>query len=633
MKKTTTAAVTRALLAAAIVLITLNTWMAVQSLQQIMQSQYWVAHSWQVLYRMQSIISLLKDAESSTRDFLITGTDISLVPYSNGQQQLPGELTELRKLTIDNPAQQQRITELESVVNTRFNLLRDVIAARKSNARPEQLLAISNSGEVVMTQVRTTVILMEQEENRLLSQRKQHLARTARNAHLTVLVASGLDLFLVLLIFRYLAREQKLRRISDANQRRLEKLQLINDVTLTRLSAKDLTQELLKRVCMVIPADAAILCIWYGDEIELTAVHGIEMDTGKRHAISRQGPIYRSISSNQIVILSSDDHLTLPIRGFREQMQSVQIAPLSIAESAFGVVITGRKSGERFSERDTQLVAYVADRIAISLDRANTYEAELRARKLSEQHAEEVRKLNSELEDRVRQRTSDLEATNRELEAFSYSVSHDLRAPLRTIDGFSLALEEDYEDKLESTGKDYIRRIRTGVQRMGMLIDTLLQLSRITRAELVHENLDLSGLAQEIASDLLQQTSDRTIHFEIEPGLSAIGDSRLIRVALENLLGNAVKFTANVPIAEIQFGRDRDTGNFFVKDNGAGFDMQYADKLFTAFQRLHGDREFLGYGIGLATVARVIHRHHGRVSAKGEVGRGATFTFSLGETP
>jgi len=247
----------------------------------------------------------------------------------------------------------------------------------------------------------------------------------------------------------------------------------------------------------------------------------------------------------------------------------------------------------------------------------------------------ELGEVNADLEFRVEQRTQELAFSNQELEAFSYSVSHDLRAPLRTIDGFSLALQEDYSESLTDEGRDYIVRVRNGVQRMGMLIDSLLQLSRVTRTDLQTELVDLSQLAALVFNELQAGDPDRNVVFVAQPGVIVRGDPRLLRIALENLLGNAWKFTSKEPNARIEFGTMPGKGSFagqtvyFIKDNGAGFDMQYVDRLFTAFQRLHGDRDFKGSGIGLATVLRIVRRHHGNIGAESEPGHGATFFFSL----
>ena len=226
-----------------------------------------------------------------------------------------------------------------------------------------------------------------------------------------------------------------------------------------------------------------------------------------------------------------------------------------------------------------------------------------------------------------------LETVNKGLEAFSYSVSHDLRAPLRSLDGFSQALLEDYADKLDATGKDYLQRVRAAAQRMAELIDALLILSQVTRAEMRRERVDLTALARTIATELRQRDSGRQAEFIIPDGLVADGDPRLLRAALENLLSNAWKFTSQQPSARIELGAAPQPGEmpaYFVRDNGAGFDMAYANKLFGAFQRLHSQGEFKGTGIGLATVQRIIHRHGGRTWAEGTPNQGATFYFTLG---
>lgn len=224
-----------------------------------------------------------------------------------------------------------------------------------------------------------------------------------------------------------------------------------------------------------------------------------------------------------------------------------------------------------------------------------------------------------------------LEAANRELEAFCYSVSHDLRAPLRGIDGFSQALLEDYSDTLDGTGKQHLERVRAAAQRMSALIDDLLELSRITRAEIRREQVDLSEMAAAVSQELAQLDPARKAEFTIAPDLEAEGDPRLLRAVLENLLGNGWKFTSRNPAAHIEFGRTQANGEsaFFVRDNGAGFDPAYAQRLFGAFQRLHAATEFPGTGVGLASVQRIIHRHGGRLWAEGAVNKGATFFFTL----
>ncbi|NLX51721.1 MAG: response regulator [Deltaproteobacteria bacterium] len=246
---------------------------------------------------------------------------------------------------------------------------------------------------------------------------------------------------------------------------------------------------------------------------------------------------------------------------------------------------------------------------------------------------DEIRRLNEELERRVKERTMQLEASNEELKSFSYSVSHDLRAPLRSIDGFSETLLEDYGDKLDDQAKDYLARVRRAAQRMGQLIEDLLKLSRVTRLELKREKIDLSALARGAADSCRQNNPRPGVTLVIEDGITVWGDANLLRIALANLLENAWKFTGRTDYPRIEFGMTVEDGRpvYSVRDNGVGFDMAQVGKLFSAFQRLHSPEEFPGTGIGLATVRRIVALHGGRVWAEGEPGKGAAFHFTLPE--
>jgi PAS domain S-box-containing protein len=291
------------------------------------------------------------------------------------------------------------------------------------------------------------------------------------------------------------------------------------------------------------------------------------------------------------------------------------------------VVQTGEALEEEFPIEAEQIhAAWLRHQVVPLGDGVAVVSRDITPRKRAE---EEIRRLNQDL----KQQAAQLEASNKELEAFSYSVSHDLRAPLRGIDGWSLVLLEDYGEKLDDEGRKHLNIIRGETQQMGRLIDDMLKLSRVTQAEMHAMPVDLTALANHIAVRLQDGVPNRSIEFNIEPALKVDGDERMLDIALSNLLDNAIKFTGTRSHARIEFGLAEADGCpvFFVRDNGVGFDMTYASKLFGAFQRLHKASEFPGTGIGLATVQRIIHRHGGRIWVEAQKDKGATFYFTLKE--
>ncbi len=463
-------------LLAALLIIGLNTWFAVAAIRALLQSEAWLAHTWQVIGQNERLLVSITSAESSARGFLITGNDSLLATFESTRRSLPQDIEQFKSLTADNAIQQNNLAEARGIITRRMTMLNEVIQARRIGGfQAGQALAVTGRGADEMAKLQAISVRMDNEERGLLMGRHAEASSSGLRALFAIGLACVLDLLMIAFVTYYFVEERTLR-------------------------------------------------------------------------------------------LASED---------------------------------------------------AAERLAI-------------ARAAAERSAEEVNLLNTQLEARVRDRTAELEATNRELEAFSYSVSHDLRAPLRTIDGFSLALQEDYAEAVDTVGRDYINRVRTGVQRMGQLIDSLLQLSRITRADVTREPMNVALLAKNVAATLQEENKDRELLFQVTPGPEANADAKLVQVALENLLGNAVKFTARKAVAEITFGWDQENSAWKVSDNGAGFDMHYADKLFNAFNRLHGDKDFKGSGIGLATVARVVRRHGGRIWADSKVDHGATFWFTLG---
>jgi PAS domain S-box-containing protein len=386
--------------------------------------------------------------------------------------------------------------------------------------------------------------------------------------------------------------------------------------------------------------------LWWGKRRKAVFYHGQYEAARQRQALVKHFD-YLTRYANDIIILadenlkiveandrtitaygySRDELMHMSTRDLRAPQDQPHLEEvLSRLEQEKGLVyqaVHRRQDGTTFPVEISARLIEVGDK--------KSYQAIIRDITERQRAEAEIRTLNLELEQRVRERTAQLVAANRELEAFSYSVSHDLRAPLRGIDGWTLAFLEDYGHLLDDQGRKYLDQVRTETQHMGNLIDDLLSLSRVARAEMHREPVDLTALALAIAGRLRETEPERLLEFVIQEGLTAAGDPRLLEIALSNLLNNAWKFTGKRPSGLIEFGRITQERQpvFFVRDNGTGFDMTYAPKLFGAFQRLHKASGFPGTGIGLATVQRIVHRHGGRVWADAAVDQGATFYFSL----
>ena len=353
------------------------------------------------------------------------------------------------------------------------------------------------------------------------------------------------------------------------------------------------------------------------------------------------GPAGQSIRSGQprqsSDIGKADNHFFWHEEALRRGYHSAVFLPLRNEARSFGVLCLYAGEIQQFSVEEIKLLQELADNLAFGI---GSLRARLERRRIEEtvrQAREEILRLNASLEERVRQRTAQLEFANQQLEAFSYSVSHDLRSPLSAIDGFSdllvKASKRPGAPPLSERSQHYLARIRAGVGQMGELIDALLSLAQVSRSTLHWEQVAIGAQANALLASLQEREPERTCRLRVDTQLLAQGDARLLRQVLDNLLSNAWKFTRDQACTEITVGGEAGSGGemiYFVRDNGAGFDMAYVEKLFGAFQRLHSQAEFAGTGIGLATVQRIIARHGGRVWAESAAGQGATFYFTLG---
>jgi PAS domain S-box-containing protein len=585
---------------------------AVQREEQ--QAERLVQHSREVRESLQLALRLLIDAETGTRGYLLTNRREWLQPYHDALRRFPPVADQLEKLIADNPSQMARLRHMKEIAGVRLERLVVLQGFHGPDSLSEMQGALALSRES-MEQVRGIFAEMQSEEEALLLARTEHALRMRGwlYALIGVLALSGLGGGL---LAAWLFGTQVARRVERVTESAGKVAQR------EALPPADRGRDEVGRLSVVLHEADALLA---AREKELRDAHVFLehlMDTSPA-VVVRQDPYtlaitYVSPNAERILGYPAEEIRSQPDFWMshihpddREHVRDLDAR--AIAERADQLEIE-----YRFQHGDGHylwLVSYVR----IEYD-ANGRASDFLGHRLdisARRRAEEA----------LREREAGLDAANRELEAFSYSVSHDLRAPLRSIDGFSQALIEDYADRIDQAGRSYLQRVRAATQRMGMLIDDLLNLSRVTRSPLRRTQVNLSALAQSVAQDLQRTQPERAVEFVVAPDLEDDCDANLMRIVLENLLENAWKFTARHATARIEFGRAGES--YFVRDDGAGFDAAYKSKLFGAFQRLHQANDFAGTGIGLATVQRIIRRHGGQVSAEGAPEKGATFSFTL----
>ncbi len=586
-------------------------------------------HTFEVRADLQSLENLMVEAEAGVRGYLLTRDRDSLAPYRDSSRELPRLIRHLESLIGDNPAQAARARRVREQVKSRMTALAALLRVFRESGGTADLQSALVRSSRSMEEARAELSAMYAEEERLLAIRSGEAERGRRQTYLWIGAASLLGLIAGLLAPALLgaavvSRIAVLRR----NAGRLAERDPLEPQRLGGDEIGQLGEALVKADQLLSEREGKLR------ETEHFLQHLIETSPTVifRQDLTTMQVTYVSPNSERILGYSPQEIMAASGFWMEHTHPDDQERVRKEDREQFGRRAQEVETEYRFRRRNGEYIwlrsfaqlEYAPDGKPLSL---LGHRLDISAAKRAEQALIE--------------RQTTLDATNRELEAFSYSVSHDLRAPLRAVDGFSRILFEEYSSQLPPEAADYLKRVRAATERMSSLISDLLNLSRVTRAQMSREKIDLSRMAQTISDDLRQGDPGRQVEFIIEAGVTAVGDQGLLRVLLQNLLGNSWKFTSGHPTARIEFGRMPHSDGrpvYFVRDDGAGFDAAYSAKLFGAFQRLHSVDQFPGTGIGLATVQRVVHRHGGTVWGSGAVEQGATFYFTLqpgadGEAP
>ena len=570
---------TKVILAGAVALAFLS-WVGVVSYRSVLhadEDQYWVTHTHSVLRKLDNVLTDLMSAEASEKAYALSGDQSELAGYESSAQHLQADLEDVAELTSDNPRQQQALENLRPLIARKLADIEEGLAIRGRQETKAATAAPESLEKLSWLEITSNLTRMKQEESRLLIQRSQ--ATTIAFSHMKAVIVFGDVLaFLLLAVAAFQIQQEISRR--DRVERELHRSE--------------------ERFRLMVSGVKEYAIFMLGPKGHVTS-----WNSGAQR-IKGYGP-EEIIGRHFSCFYPAED-----IKGGKPENQLKLAAEQGQAEEEGWRV---RKDGSKF------WAGVLITRIRDSSGWIRGFSEVTRDLTERRRAEEEIKRQNAQLE-----------ATNKELEAFSYSVAHDLRAPLRVVDGFSLALLQDFPNHIPAEGKNHLERIRTAIQRMAQLIEDLSKLAGVSHQRIERNYVDLSRMAKEVAAQLQTTEIGRQVKFSIEPGLVVNGDRSLLRILVENLLGNAWKFTSRKPRAEIQLGARNSSQSdkvFFVRDNGSGFDMESSSRLFGVFQRLHTDSEFPGTGVGLATVQRIVHRHGGKIWAEAAVGEGATFYFVL----
>ena len=571
-----------------------------------------VEQAHEVMEAVDQITFHLSDADNARRGFILTSSTRYLAHFQTATNHAAADYSQLKRLTANDPVQQTKVDGLKSQINKRFQILSDSIQWQQEHGPDaEKQAAFMDIGQQAMEPVRQTCGFMLETQRKLLEKRRTKAGKRIHDTTQMTLIGTGISMGILSWAFLMLVRENVRRSAAE------EAIRMSNDELEQRVAVR--TQDLAAAVARAEQAHE------FRDKVMESAVFGC-------------GAL--DVKGNFTMV---NQHFA-DIMGYRvEEMiglsyvQLVSMENLAVLSKYFFRVINNRSSvlnreiEVRRKDGSTACVAFSWSPMTMKgevigiVGTAMDVTAHLKAEA-------EIRRLNRELEKRVTERTSQLEGVNKELEAFSYSVSHDLRAPLRHVDGFVAMLRQHAVTSLDDKGRRYLDIISDSARQMGTLIDDLLDFSRVGRSELKWFPVDMNQLVQEALRDLAPDLRARDIKWTIDTLPAARADRAMLKLVWVNLLSNAVKYTRPRTRAEIEIGSrsiDDSQREYFVRDNGVGFDMRYAEKLFGVFQRLHRADEFEGTGIGLANVRRIVIRHGGAVRAEAVLNEGATFSFTL----